>query len=307
MFRLEANRNWHGTAKEGGPWVDAIESRIFADEKAIGTAFEAGALDLVHGGVGSVAQQFRDKKQTQLGLERGIIYAGAVVTNPMLKDRRVRQALFLGIDRKRMVDEVAQGFSLVTAQTWPAKSPAFDKALEAPYYDPAKAKDLLKQAAFTQDRPLKLEYSSATYTAHAALLKENWEAIGVKIELVPLDQNVEPCEVQRPAVHRPVHELERVLDLSPLTLFQQAFPYRIPNISYYGEPGSDVGQEYVALIKNSKPSNLPALRRRKPTADSTRFGLRIPGCSLCSAMTESSWWVTKCAGRTSTSSRFSCR
>ncbi len=249
VFRLEANPNWHGTAKEGGPWLDAIESRIFPDETQLASAFAAGGLDLVMGIGGSAARQFRDKKQTRLGPKVGLIYTGCVVTNPMLKDARVRQALFLGIDRKRLVEEVGQGFSPITAQTWPAKSPAFDKALEAAYYDPAKAKELLKVAAFTQDRPLKLEFSSALWAAHAAILRENWDAIGVKVDLVPTDPNEFLVSFNARKFTDLFISSSAFSDLSPLTLFQQAFPYRIPNLSYYGEPGSDSGQEYVAIIK----------------------------------------------------------
>ncbi len=249
MFRLEANRNWHDAAKEGGPLLDAIESRMFADDSQMGAAFAAGTLDLVLGISGSVAKQFRDKKQTQFGPKVGLVYTGCVVTNPLLKDRRVRQALFLAIDRKRMVDEIAQGFTPITAQTWPAKSPAFDKALEAPFYDPAKAKDLLKQAAFSQDRPLKLEFSSALFGAHAAVLKENWAAIGVNIEVTPLDPNENLARFNARQYTDLFIGSSAFSDLSPLTLFQQAFPYRIPNLSYYAEPGSDSGQDYLAIIK----------------------------------------------------------
>jgi histidinol-phosphatase len=89
--------------------------------------------------------------------EEGQVTTGVVhnpVTGELFWARKGEGAWAKFGNLKRLVDEIAQGFSPVTAQTWPAKSPAFDKSLEAPFYDPAKAKDLLKQAAFSQARPL---------------------------------------------------------------------------------------------------------------------------------------------------------
>ncbi len=248
-FRLEPNPNWHLTAKEGGPYLDAIEGKIFADQDAMGLAFESGDIELVMGINGTIAKRFRDKKQTRLAPKVGLAYVGCVVTNPMLKDKRVRQALFLALDRKRFAEEIGEGFSPVTVQPWPTNSPAFDKALEAPFYDPARAKDLLKQAGFTQDRPLKIEYSGTAYPIHAPVWKENFEAIGVKIELVPTEANQQTANFTARKFTDMFVAAHAFADLSPLTNFQQTFPYRIPNISYYGEPGGDTGQEYVAIIK----------------------------------------------------------
>ncbi len=248
-FRLEKNPNWHLTAKEGGPYLDAIEVKLFADQDAMGLAMESGEIELLMGLNAGIAKRFRDEKQTRLAPKVGLAYIGANVTNPLLKDARVRRAMFLAIDRKRFQAELGEGFSNISAQPWPGTSPAFDPAYEVPYYDPAKAKELLKEAGFTQDKPLKLEYGAATYQTQAAVLKENWEAIGVKVELMPQEGNA----VTAKFTARQLTDLwisgHSFSEMSPLTNFQQTFPYRIPNISYYGEPGSDTGVEYLKIIK----------------------------------------------------------
>src|SRR5262249_26693643 len=46
-FRVEANPSWHGTDTEGGPYLDAVEIKYFADADAISLAYEAGDLDMV--------------------------------------------------------------------------------------------------------------------------------------------------------------------------------------------------------------------------------------------------------------------
>lgn len=243
-LRLKANPNWHLASREGGPYLDTIERKVFADADAVGLAFESGEVDLVLGISGAVARRFRDKKQTRLARKTGLAYIGCVVTNPLLKDKRVRQALFYALDRKRFAEEIGEGFTAVTAQPWPSTSPAFDKSLEAPFYDPAKAKDLLKQAGFTQDKPLKIDYSATGYVNHAPVWKENFEAIGVKIELVPSEANALTARFLQRQFTDMFVSAHSFADLSPLTNFQQTFPYRLPNISYFEEP------DYVKLISD---------------------------------------------------------
>lgn len=243
-FRLERNPNWHGIAKEGGPYLDAIEVKLFADVDAMGLAFESGEVELLMGISASIAKRFRDKKLTRLAPKVGLSYIGTNVTNPLLKDKRVRQALFLALDRKRFAEEIGEGFYGTTVQPWPEGSPAFDPELEKPFYDPDKARDLLNQAGFTQDQPLKIEYSGASWTAHAPVWKENLEAIGVKIELAPMEGNAFTAKFVRRQLTDMFVSSHAFCDLSPLTNFQQTFPYRIPNIGYFED------SEYVQFISD---------------------------------------------------------
>ncbi|MCC6960625.1 MAG: ABC transporter substrate-binding protein [Dehalococcoidia bacterium] len=250
-FRLEANPNYHLKSKYGGPWADGIESTTFADADAAALAFESGAVDLILSLAinGTIAKRFRSKGETRLAPKTGLSYAGCNVNNPLLKDARVRQAMFLAVDRKRFQQELGEGFSTLTSQPWPSTSPAFDPALEVASYDPTKAKDLLKQAGFAQDKPLKLEYAGATYQPQAVVLKENWEAIGVKVDLAPMEANALTAKFTARQLTDLWISGHSFSDMAPLTNFQQTFPYRIPNISYYGEPGGTSGQDYVAIIK----------------------------------------------------------
>lgn len=248
-MRLKPNPNWHLTAQEGGPYLDAIELKLFADVDALGLSVESGEVEMALGAVPSVAKRFKDKGMTRVAPRRGLLYCGCNVTNPMLKDKRVRQALFLAIDRKRFTDEIGEGFGTVSVQPWPTTSPAYDKALDAPFYDPTKAKDLLKQAGFTQDRPLKIEYSSAGGGAVEQALKQNFEVIGVKIDLVPTEGNAFTAKFRARQLTDLWTSLTGFADLIPLTNFQQTFPFQVPdakgqggNIGYYDAP------EYLDIV-----------------------------------------------------------
>ncbi|MGE5596202.1 MAG: ABC transporter substrate-binding protein, partial [Hyphomicrobiales bacterium] len=128
VLTFKKNPNWHGSQQFGGPYLDGVEVRFFGDQDAMGLAYQAGELDLVLGPLASLAKQFEDL--VHVTPKTGLTYMGMNVTNPDLRDARVRKAVFLAIDRERIVNELNEGFGTVTAQPWPSTSPAFDKELE---------------------------------------------------------------------------------------------------------------------------------------------------------------------------------
>ena len=227
-----ANPNWHLTGREGGPYLDAVEVRFFADQDAMSLAYEAGELDLLLNAPAALAKRYRER--TRVGPKRGLVYAGCNVNSPLLRDSRVRRALFLAIDRDRMVNELGEGFGDVTVQPWPSSSPAFDPELEAPFYDPDKAKQLLKEAGFAQSRPLLIEHRSTQgYVDIASVLKENFEAIGVRAELSGMEATAFVAKLRAREFQDVWVTAHAFSDLTPVTNFQQTFPYQVPNPSFY--------------------------------------------------------------------------
>jgi peptide/nickel transport system substrate-binding protein len=241
-LNFEANKNWHLAGKEAGPYLDAINVKFFADKDAMALAYQAGDIDLILGPAAKDAVPYKSKGLTHVAPKVGLTYCGMNVTNPLLKDSRVRQALFLAVDRDRIVNELGEGFGDVTSQPWPSTSPAFDPDLEKPLYDPDKAKSLLKQAGFSQSDALPFELRS-TYNDVGAVIKENFETVGVKVELLPIEANAFLAKLRQRQFKGFWATTHAFSDLTPLTNFQQTFPYQIPNISYYESP------TYVDIIK----------------------------------------------------------
>jgi|DewCreStandDraft_5_1066085.scaffolds.fasta_scaffold01636_12 peptide/nickel transport system substrate-binding protein len=230
-----ANPNWHLTDREGGPYLDGVEVRFFADQDAMGLAYEAGGLDLILDAPATLAKRYRAR--TRVGPKRGLVYAGLNVTSPLLRDSRVRRALFLAVDRERFVNELGEGFGTVTVQPWPSSSPAFNPALEASFYDPEKAKQLLKEAGFSQSRPLVIEHrTTQTYVNIASVLKENFEAIGVRAELKGTEATAFLAKLRAREFQDVWVTAHAFSDLTPVTNFQQTFPYQVPNPSFYENP-----------------------------------------------------------------------
>ncbi len=234
-LKFEPNKSWHLASKEGGPYLDGINIKFFADKDAMALAYQAGDIDLILGPAAKDAKPYKDKGLTRVAPKVGLTYCGINVTNPLLKDARVRQALFLAVDRDRIVNELGEGFGKVTSQPWPDTSPAYDPALDEPLYDPDKAKSLLKQAGFSQSEPIPLDLRP-TYNDIGALLKENFEAVGVKVQLNPIEANAFLAKLRKREFQGLWSTTHAFSDLTPLTNFQQTFPYQVPNISYYESP-----------------------------------------------------------------------
>ncbi|TCW00127.1 ABC transporter substrate-binding protein [Biostraticola tofi] len=86
---------------------------------------------------------------------------GAKADNPFGKDKRLRQAFSLSIDRDAINQVVYEGTALPGNQPWPSTSPWYNKDLPVPTRDVAKAKALMKAAGY--DRfTLELQHANNT-------------------------------------------------------------------------------------------------------------------------------------------------
>lgn len=109
--------------------------------------------------------------------------------NPLL-DVRVRQALSLAIDRPAIANRILQDTVTVANQWMPEGTFGYNPDLKDIAYDPAKAKELLKEAGFPDGFQMTMHVPSDRYplgpqTAQAAA--QFWARIGVKthVEVVP--------------------------------------------------------------------------------------------------------------------------
>jgi peptide/nickel transport system substrate-binding protein len=122
--------------------------------------------------------------------------AGGVITNqrvlmmdtnhPQLRDVRVRQAMSHAIDRQTIIDTIWGG------RTNPSHGlqfaffgPMFLQDWTVPAYDPALARDLLRQAGYKGESiPYKLINNYYTnQVATAQILIEMWRAVGLNVDL----------------------------------------------------------------------------------------------------------------------------
>lgn len=184
----------------GKPKADRIVYRIFADIPSILNALAANEVDVMsyEGGGIPVSDIERMQKVPTLtvlpNVDAGLpTYLQFNFAQPFLKDVRVRQAMIYAIDREKIIATVRKGTGKISNTMFPAtwaQSPSLN-----PYkYDPAKAKQLLKEAGWDSSRKIDFIYYYAdqvnkdTVTAIQAYLA----AVGVNI--VPRLLN--PAEIQ---------------------------------------------------------------------------------------------------------------
>lgn len=246
-YRLERFADWHGAGSERRPYLDAIEVSIFPDQTAATIAFRGGNLDAYLAMSAPNAAPLRTDGKTRVAGKTGMNYLGVNVTNRQLQDRRVRQAIFYAIDRGRMVRDVGQDFGGVTTQPWPSTSPAFDPQRDAPYFEPQRARDLLAQAGFTQSEDLTIEYTAGVtlQELQALLIQSDLKAVGINTRL----EAVEGVRYSQRLRNREFPDFwlasHAAGDMTPLTLFQQTFEFRINgNVSLFEDSA------YASLVRS---------------------------------------------------------
>ena len=92
---------------------------------------------------------------------------GAGADTPFAKDKRLRQALSLAIDRKAINDVVFEGQFTPAMQALPPASPYFDKTIVVPDADVAKARALVKAAGFDRVK-LEMKFTNNPRTQRVA-------------------------------------------------------------------------------------------------------------------------------------------
>jgi ABC-type transport system substrate-binding protein len=189
---LEKNPNYF---KKGLPYVDRVEIKVIKDPLAAMTALRVGQIDILERVNPQHVPIMEKAKGVKLmtAPERVPLVCVMNMRKPPFNDVRVRQAVGgYGLNRKEVAETVFQGRATPTVSVL---SPGVEDYLdinEMYPYDPAKAKDLLKEAGYDAHKPLEFELmlnNDAAFFADAAtLLKSQMERIGVKVNLVMTDK-----------------------------------------------------------------------------------------------------------------------
>ena len=128
--------------------------------------------------------------------EGGLTYIGCITTNPLLSDKRVRQAIAYGINMEGYAKQY-YGFDVPRATGPIMKSSwAYNPNVKKYYYDPDKAKQLLKDAGFTmgpngilvsKDRKefkVILGTTTATFAKQAGVfIQSELAKLGIKVDI----------------------------------------------------------------------------------------------------------------------------
>lgn len=197
---LERNPTWSGKQ----PFFRRIVVWTVENTAALEANLLAGGIDMVAGELGfslDVALGFekRHGRDFQVLYKPGLSFEHIDVNldNPILADRRVRQALLYGIDRQAISDQIFAGRDPVADSFMPPVDPAYSAAVPRYAHDPAKARALLDEAGWhvggdgirrNQDgTPLALELATTSGNRTRELIEQvlqsQWRQIGIVLRL----------------------------------------------------------------------------------------------------------------------------
>ncbi len=127
-------------------------------------------------------------------------YLGYNLTNPLFKDKRVRQALSYAIDQKGIIQGVLLGLGTPCTGPFPPESWAFNKDVKGYPYDPEKAKAMLKEAGWTPGPDGMLTKDGKTFTftilvnqankqreMAAEIIQQDLAKVGVQVNITALE------------------------------------------------------------------------------------------------------------------------
>jgi peptide/nickel transport system substrate-binding protein len=177
---------------EGPPGIKRLSVRIIPDNSTRESELRKGSVDLaINADFDPVTVEGLQKTpgiKTEITDGTNITHLGVNLQDPILKDRRVRQALAYGIDREAIIRDVLRGQASSARSILPVSQWAFEPNVATYNYDPERAKKLLAEAGKSS---LKLSLKTSPVSLSRKIgeaIQEQMRRIGVDIELQSLER-----------------------------------------------------------------------------------------------------------------------
>lgn len=172
----------------GPPAAESLRARIISEPSTAVAEFESGNVDVLLVPAGETAQWEEDESKRHLltsvpALQ--LVYIGINTTRGPLRDRRVRQAINVAIDRGLMLDRLLSGRGRLAAGVIPPSLGGADTG-RAPYpFDTLRARQLLAEAGYPRGIDLDLWVgSNPVYGRMAETVQAYLGKAGIRTKLV---------------------------------------------------------------------------------------------------------------------------
>lgn len=188
---LEKNEDYWGE----GPFVDKIVYKIIPDPNTAMQSFLNGEADIDlnrpgFNSLGILAANPEVIVKVIPSPSRYYVSFNLTDETRNVTDKKVREAVAYAIDKQAIVDKVLGGYGGIGEYFYtPAIPWAIDTDVTAPVYDPEKANEILDEAGYVKDQDGwrfevdLLYFQGADWTDMAAVIKENLETVGIKVNL----------------------------------------------------------------------------------------------------------------------------
>jgi peptide/nickel transport system substrate-binding protein len=180
---------------EGKPRVAGLIFKIVPDAMVRVLEFKKGTIDFVQNDIEpEMLPWLKKNTDAEVEVRQGTTfqYIGINLTHPILKHRKVRQALALAIDRESIVRHLLKDLATPASGLLSPLNWAYEPSVERWPYDPERAKRLLDEAGFRDpdgEGPLprfRLSFKTTNIDLRlriAEALKEQLKRVGIELEI----------------------------------------------------------------------------------------------------------------------------
>lgn len=193
---LEANKSYFGS----GPYLERLVFRYVPDLNVMYTQFRTGEIDYL-GLQGIPPSQYAEAKTLKDRVAH--VSPRASVENltlnlghPVLKEKAVRQALYLAIDQEAIVEALYYGLPKPASNFMPPQSWAYNDKIPVHALDVEKAKKILEDSGWKPGpdgvrvkNGIRLSFTNSTTTGNPTreqaqqLLIQDWAKIGAEMKI----------------------------------------------------------------------------------------------------------------------------
>jgi peptide/nickel transport system substrate-binding protein len=188
---LSANNDYW----EGRPKIAGLVVKVVPDAMVRVLEFKKGTIDFLQNDIEPDMLPWL-KRNTDAAIEANpgttFQYIGINLTHPILKHRKVRQAIAYAIDREAIIRHLLKGLGTPANGVLSPLNWAYESTVDQWPYDPGKAKRLLDEAGFRDpdaDGPLprfRLSFKTTNIDLRkriAEALKDQLQRVGIELEI----------------------------------------------------------------------------------------------------------------------------
>lgn len=186
---LKRNSEYWGTPTR----IDEVTFRYFTDANAMNGAMLAGDLDIISDLTAPESlDQFTDTSRFTVieGTTNGEVVLGMNHKNAALGKKQVRQAICHAIDRQALVDSVWGGKGTMIGSMVPPSDPWYEDLSKTYPFDPAKARELLKEAGHATGLKLNFRVPALPYGPGVGkFVASQLKDVGIDVRVEDIDFN----------------------------------------------------------------------------------------------------------------------
>jgi len=186
---FEAFPEWWG----GAPPVKTVILRPVPSEASRASALLSGEVDIVPALAPALAQTLTNRPGVKVNVSEGykVVYLGFNPAELPAKDVKFRQAVDAAIDRDAITKQLLRDTAVPTGQILAKVTFGYDESRKPTKYDPARAKELLKETSY-KGESISFQYPNdfiASADAVASAIAGYLRAVGINVKLEGMEYN----------------------------------------------------------------------------------------------------------------------